>query len=52
MIDEALEKNDLSCFSRILHHDPDEKSHNCWIVSDSELFKVCSRNFPNDKLKV
>ncbi|CAD6216789.1 unnamed protein product [Miscanthus lutarioriparius] len=50
--DEPPEKNDLSCFSGILHHDPDEKSRNCWTVPDSKLFKVRSKNFPNDKSKI
>ncbi|NP_001347486.1 Protein ENHANCED DISEASE RESISTANCE 2-like [Zea mays] len=50
--DEPPEKIDLSCFSGILHHDPDEKSRNCWTVPDSKLFKVRSKNFPNDKSKI
>ncbi|PWZ39937.1 Protein ENHANCED DISEASE RESISTANCE 2 [Zea mays] len=52
MTDEPPEKIDLSCFSGILHHDPDEKSRNCWTVPDSKLFKVRSKNFPNDKSKI
>jgi len=51
-IDEPPEKNDLSCFSGILHHDPEEKSRNCWTVPDSKLFKVRSKNFPHDKSKI
>ncbi|OEL16463.1 Protein ENHANCED DISEASE RESISTANCE 2-like [Dichanthelium oligosanthes] len=50
--DEPPEKIDLSCFSGILHHDPEEKSRNCWAVPDSKLFKVRSKNFPHDKSKV
>lgn len=50
--DEPPEKIDLSCFSGILHHDPEEKSRNCWTVPDSKLFKVRSKNFPNDKSKI
>ncbi|CAN6206369.1 unnamed protein product [Urochloa humidicola] len=50
--DEPPEKIDLSCFSGILHHDPDEKSRNCWTVPDSKLFKVRSKNFPHDKSKI
>ncbi|KAF8670391.1 hypothetical protein HU200_050694 [Digitaria exilis] len=50
--DEPPEKIDLSCFSGILHHDPEEKSRNCWSVPDSKLFKVRSKNFPHDKSKI
>ncbi|KAJ1292265.1 hypothetical protein BS78_02G378800 [Paspalum vaginatum] len=50
--DETPGKIDLSCFSGILHRDPEEKSRNCWTVPDSKLFKVRSKNFPNDKSKI
>nr|QTC20866.1 apostart [Poa pratensis] len=50
--EEPPEKIDLSCFSGILHRDPDEKSRNCWTVPDSTLFKVRSKNFPTDKSKI
>ncbi|CAL5061195.1 unnamed protein product [Urochloa decumbens] len=50
--DDPPEKIDLSCFSGILHHDPNEKSRNCWTVPDSKLFKVRSKNFPHDKSKI
>nr|CAB3445231.1 unnamed protein product [Digitaria exilis] len=50
--DEPPEKNDLSCFSGILHRDVEEKSRNCWTVPDSKLFKVRSKNFPQDKSKI
>jgi len=36
----------------ILHRDPEEKSRNCWTVPDSKIFKVRSKNFPQDKSKV
>ncbi|CAN6227141.1 unnamed protein product [Urochloa humidicola] len=50
--DEPLEKIDLSCFSGILHRDVEEKSRNCWTVPDSKIFKVRSKNFPQDKSKI
>jgi len=50
--DEPPEKNDLSCFSGILHRDVEEKSRNCWTVPDSKIFKVRSKNFPHDKSKI
>ncbi|XBH75300.1 hypothetical protein VPH35_102082 [Triticum aestivum] len=50
--EEPLEKIDLSCFSGVLHRDPDEKTRNCWTVPDSTLFKVRSKNFPTDKSKI
>ncbi|XP_008645142.1 protein ENHANCED DISEASE RESISTANCE 2 isoform X2 [Zea mays] len=50
--DEPPEKIDLSCFSSILHRDPEEKSRNCWTVPDSKNFKVRSKNFPQDKSKI
>ncbi|KAL6629675.1 hypothetical protein ACP70R_029440 [Stipagrostis hirtigluma subsp. patula] len=50
--DEPPEKVDLSCFSGILRRDADEKSRNCWTVPDSKIFKVRSKNFPNDKSKI
>ncbi|KAL6657427.1 hypothetical protein ACP70R_005207 [Stipagrostis hirtigluma subsp. patula] len=50
--DEPPEKVDLSCFSGILHRDAEEKSRNCWTVPDSKIFKVRSKNFPNDKSKI
>ncbi|KAM0847928.1 hypothetical protein ACQ4PT_054699 [Festuca glaucescens] len=50
--EEPPEKIDLSCFSGILHRDPDEKSRSCWTVPDSALFKVRSKNFPTDKSKI
>jgi hypothetical protein len=50
--EEPPEKIDLSCFSGILHRDPDEQSRSCWTVPDSALFKVRSKNFPTDKSKV
>ncbi|GJM99787.1 hypothetical protein PR202_ga16921 [Eleusine coracana subsp. coracana] len=50
--DEPPEKNDLSCFSGILHRDTDEKSRNCWTVPDSKSFKVRSKNFAHDKSKI
>ncbi|ONM25960.1 Protein ENHANCED DISEASE RESISTANCE 2 [Zea mays] len=43
--DEPPEKIDLSCFSGILHHDPDEKSRNCWTVPDSKLFKIPAASY-------
>uniref|UniRef100_A0A8I6Y5Q2 START domain-containing protein n=1 Tax=Hordeum vulgare subsp. vulgare TaxID=112509 RepID=A0A8I6Y5Q2_HORVV len=49
---EPPEKIDLSCFSGVLHRDPDEKTRNCWTVPDSTLFKVRSKNFPTDKSKI
>ncbi|XP_062217221.1 protein ENHANCED DISEASE RESISTANCE 2-like isoform X2 [Phragmites australis] len=48
----CTEKLDLSCFSGILHRDADEKSRNCWTVPDSKIFKVRSKNFPQDKSKI
>uniref|UniRef100_A0A453MP54 START domain-containing protein n=1 Tax=Aegilops tauschii subsp. strangulata TaxID=200361 RepID=A0A453MP54_AEGTS len=50
--EEPPEKIDLSCFSSVLHRDPDEKTRNCWTVPDSTLFKVRSKNFPTDKSKI
>uniref|UniRef100_A0A453MP61 PH domain-containing protein n=1 Tax=Aegilops tauschii subsp. strangulata TaxID=200361 RepID=A0A453MP61_AEGTS len=50
--DAKPEKIDLSCFSSVLHRDPDEKTRNCWTVPDSTLFKVRSKNFPTDKSKI
>ncbi|VAI52451.1 hypothetical protein VPH35_107666 [Triticum aestivum] len=50
--EEPPEKIDLSCFSGVLHRDPDEKTRNCWTVPDSTLFKVRSKNFPTDKSKI
>lgn len=50
--DEPPEKIDLSCFSGILHRDPEEKSRNCWTVPDSKTFKVRSKTFPQDKSKI
>nr|XP_034604845.1 protein ENHANCED DISEASE RESISTANCE 2-like [Setaria viridis] len=50
--DDPPEKIDLSCFSGILHRDADEKSRNCWTVPDSKIFKVRSKNFPQDKSKI
>ncbi|KAK3125928.1 hypothetical protein QOZ80_7BG0611530 [Eleusine coracana subsp. coracana] len=50
--DEPPEKNDLSCFSGILHRDTDEKSRSCWTVPDSKSFKVRSKNFAHDKSKI
>uniref|UniRef100_A0ACD5TL84 Uncharacterized protein n=1 Tax=Avena sativa TaxID=4498 RepID=A0ACD5TL84_AVESA len=52
LTEEPPEKIDLSCFSGILHRDPDEKTRNCWTVPDSTLFKVRSKNFPTDKSKI
>ncbi|AQK61261.1 Protein ENHANCED DISEASE RESISTANCE 2 [Zea mays] len=50
--DEPTEKIDLSCFLSILHRDPEEKSRNCWTIPDSKIFKVRSKNFPQDKSKI
>ncbi|KAL6896952.1 hypothetical protein ACP4OV_007524 [Aristida adscensionis] len=50
--DEPPAKIDLSCFSGILCRDVAEKSRNCWTVPDSKIFKVRSKNFPNDKSKI
>ncbi|XP_051197491.1 protein ENHANCED DISEASE RESISTANCE 2-like [Lolium perenne] len=50
--EEPPEKMDLSCFSGILHRDPDEQSRCCWTIPDSTLFKVRSKNFPTDKSKI
>ncbi|AQK61259.1 Protein ENHANCED DISEASE RESISTANCE 2 [Zea mays] len=49
---EPTEKIDLSCFLSILHRDPEEKSRNCWTIPDSKIFKVRSKNFPQDKSKI
>lgn len=50
--EELEDQIDLSSFSGNLRRDDDDKSRNCWRVPDGKLFKVRSKNFPNDKSKV
>ncbi|OAY80724.1 Protein ENHANCED DISEASE RESISTANCE 2-like, partial [Ananas comosus] len=50
--EELEDQIDLSSFSGNLRRDDDDKSRNCWRVPDGKLFKVRSKNFPNDKSKI
>lgn len=50
--EEALDQLDLSSFKGNLRRDDNENSRNCWRVSDGNNFKVRSKDYCYDKLKL
>lgn len=49
MDEEPLEKIDLSVFSGNLRKDDNEKSRDCWTLSEGNNFRVRSKDFLYDK---
>ncbi|PWA68595.1 ENHANCED DISEASE RESISTANCE 2 [Artemisia annua] len=50
--EEAVVQIDLSCFSGNLRRDDNEKSRDCWRISDGNNFRVRSKRFCYDKSKM
>ncbi|XP_070009280.1 protein ENHANCED DISEASE RESISTANCE 2-like isoform X2 [Nicotiana sylvestris] len=51
-LEEPLEQIDLSIFSGNLRNNDNDGGRNCWRISDGNNFRVRSRNFCYDKLKI